>query len=725
MSETSGSDKSDINGSRAAIENEENNNDAQTSNAEVTSQTALDKKRETLDSNANVNTSEDSKTDLAATYGEVEQPKPKPETDSSNSASQRPVTVAVSSSSASSEPAPKIIAGPAQIRSTTPVVVGARVVTSNVQGPGATSLALVPQPGRVSVAVSQPRVTTLTAAKGTVVTLPRISTTSQSAPMTRAPQTVPLQLPANFQVPQGMVLIRSDSGQLMLVSQQALAQAQAQGMLPKPASANATAIVRPSSSQSVGKGALSTQGNAPRMVSPNVPTRANTNTSSTPVTVTAETLENVKKCKNFLVTLMKLASSGTRSANMAQNVKALVKGLLDGKLEAEEFTEKLYMELRSSPQPYLVPFLKRSLPAVRQLTPNSQLFIQQCDQLKPSDSASTKAANQKSAVSVSSALKPNQPTRTAQLVIQQPKGVIVKQSQVGLPAQNQTQPKQIFIQTNTQPAGAVVRQSILQASKTHFSQPPLPAQAHGFKDSTSGSFRDDDDINDVASMAGVNLSEENARILASGSELVGSVIRSCQEEPFLFPSALQSRVQQIGGTLSITEVCPDVLELLSLATQERLRDLLEKITVVAQHRQISYKTSDTRSQLKFLEQLERLEKQRREEEEREALLRIARSRTNTEDPEQQRLKQRAKEMQQLELAQMEHRDANLAALAALGPRKRKPLEAPGSGANQLLGSCGQFATRAPIRVTLRDLTFCMEQDPTFRHTLMLYRAFLG
>lgn len=41
-----------------------------------------------------------------------------------------------------------------------------------------------------------------------------------------------------------------------------------------------------------------------------------------------ETLENVKKCKNFLVTLMKLASSGTRSANMAQNVRALVKGLL-------------------------------------------------------------------------------------------------------------------------------------------------------------------------------------------------------------------------------------------------------------------------------------------------------------------------------------------------------------------------------------------------------------
>lgn len=30
----------------------------------------------------------------------------------------------------------------------------------------------------------------------------------------------------------------------------------------------------------------------------------------------------------------------------------------DGRLEAEEFTEKLYMELKSSPQPYLAPFLK-------------------------------------------------------------------------------------------------------------------------------------------------------------------------------------------------------------------------------------------------------------------------------------------------------------------------------------------------------------------------------
>jgi len=59
-------------------------------------------------------------------------------------------------------------------------------------------------------------------------------------------------------------------------------------------------------------------------------------------------------------------------------------------------------------------------------------------------------------------------------------------------------------------------------------------------------FRDDDDINDVASMAGVNLSEESARILATNSELVGTLTRSCKDETFLFPAPLQRRILEIG-----------------------------------------------------------------------------------------------------------------------------------------------------------------------------------
>lgn len=59
-------------------------------------------------------------------------------------------------------------------------------------------------------------------------------------------------------------------------------------------------------------------------------------------------------------------------------------------------------------------------------------------------------------------------------------------------------------------------------------------------------IRNEDDINDVTSMAGVNLNEENACILATNTELVGTLIQSCKDEPFLFIGALQKRILDIG-----------------------------------------------------------------------------------------------------------------------------------------------------------------------------------
>lgn len=50
-------------------------------------------------------------------------------------------------------------------------------------------------------------------------------------------------------------------------------------------------------------------------------------------------------------------------------------------------------------------------------------------------------------------------------------------------------------------------------------------------------------------MAGVNLSEESARILATNSELVGTLTRSCKDETFLLPAPLQRRILEIGAFL--------------------------------------------------------------------------------------------------------------------------------------------------------------------------------
>lgn len=66
-------------------------------------------------------------------------------------------------------------------------------------------------------------------------------------------------------------------------------------------------------------------------------------------------------------------------------------------------------------------------------------------------------------------------------------------------------------------------------------------------------LRDDDDINDVASMAGVNLNEENARILATSSELVGTKIRSCKDESFLPTGLLHRRVLDTGTAAPLSQ----------------------------------------------------------------------------------------------------------------------------------------------------------------------------
>ncbi|KAM5221991.1 transcription initiation factor TFIID subunit 4B [Ctenodactylus gundi] len=759
----------------------------------------------------------------------------------------------------------------------------------------------------------------------------------------KAPSTATIQLPANLQLPPGTVLIKSNSGQLMLVSpQQAVTRAEATTTITSqpavPASPQAVKICTTpnSSSQLIKKVAVApvktlaqigttvaTVPNPSSVKSAAVPTSVVTVTPVKPVnTVTtlrpsslgasaapssasgpkAENLtavqtnlspmmlENVKKCKNFLAMLIKLACSGSQSPEMGQNVKKLVEQLLDAKIEAEEFTKKLYVELKSSPQPHLVPFLKKSVVALRQLLPSSQSFIQQCVQQTPGEvvlatcsavtpcPAVTASASSSSQVekpvlvstaaapapvsvqtrtplagpggakagvvtlhSVGSAavpggttagtvllqtskplvasvpntvttvtLQPEKPAvsgatltlavppvtfgetsatalclpsvkpvvtsagtafdkpvlatpvqikisqpgpllpqpagipqgvKVKQLVVQQPSGGIVKQgttvshsSAVTVPRSGQTLPGNTVI-----PTTSILKQITLPGNKILSLQASTTIQKDKIKENGTACFRDEDDINDVTSMAGVNLNEENACILATHSELVGTLIQSCKDEPFLFIGALQKRILDIGKKHDVTELSSDAVNLISHATQERLRGLLEKLTTIAQHRMTTYKasenyilSSDTKSQLKFLEKLDQLEKQRRDLEERELLFKAAKSRSNKEDPEHLRLKQKAKELQQLELAQIQQRDANLTALAAIGPRKKRPLESGSEGSKDNLlasGTASLTATKQLLRpritrICLRDLIFCMEQEREMKYSRALYLALL-
>ncbi|XP_036061186.1 transcription initiation factor TFIID subunit 4B isoform X2 [Onychomys torridus] len=711
-----------------------------------------------------------------------------------------------------------------------------------------------------------------------VTALPKLSGPRLPAPQivtVKTPGTTTIQLPANLQLPPGTVLIRSNSGQLMLVSpQQAVTGAKTTNnvVTPRPAVPVNTPTVKictvPNSSSQLMKkvavtpvnsltqagstvattapGASSGQSVAVPPVKPvntvtilkpsslgAVSTPSNEASLKAETSVAAQTslsptvLENVKKCKNFLSMLIKLACSGSQSPDMGQNVKKLVEQLLDAEIEAEEFTRKLYIELKSAPQPHLVPFLKKSVVALRQLLPSSQSFIENCVQevsgevviascsttataspvvtstispvlvsgataprtlsiqtsnplsgpgganavagtlhsvvpaavaggppatvlLQTSKPLTTSVPNALSAVSLqpekpvvsgaaatlalppvtfgetsaahaplclpsvkpaitSAGTQPDKPSigapvqirlaqpgpllpqavKVKQLVVQQPSGGNASQvTTISYSSPLTTQKCGPKMPVNAVvPTTSIIKQITLPGNKLLSLQAQTSSiQNNKIKENGAACFRGEDDINDVTCMAEVNLDEENACILATHSEFVGTLIQSCKEEPFLFIGALQKRILDIGKKHDITELNSDAVNLISHATQERLRGLLEKLTTIAQHRMTVYKGSenyilstDTRSQLKFLEKLDQLEKQRKDLEEREMLLRAAKSRSNKEDPEQLRLKQKARELQQLELAQIQYRDANLTALAAIGPRKKRPLESGNEG----------------------------------------------
>lgn len=66
-------------------------------------------------------------------------------------------------------------------------------------------------------------------------------------------------------------------------------------------------------------------------------------------------------------------------------------------------------------------------------------------------------------------------------------------------------------------------------------------------------------------MAGVNLNEESARILATSSELVGTKIRSCKDESFLPAGLLHRRILDTG-----TFTCQRKLFAASVEKKEKL-----------------------------------------------------------------------------------------------------------------------------------------------------------
>ncbi|KAM3968593.1 TBP-associated factor 4 [Aphomia sociella] len=456
-----------------------------------------------------------------------------------------------------------------------------------------------------------------------------------------------------------------------------------------------------------------------------------------PTVTTQKPSDNTKeKCRNFLANLLDLSSKEPKSVE--KNVRNLIQELIDAQVEPEEFCNRLERLLNASPQPCLIGFLKRSLPLLRQSLVTKELVIEGINPPAPHVAFSNIPAPTQQVMATSNVQMKQKPGSGIAVLQNVPFHSKINVSKVsGSKAMtvnsktNFPRPAVAALSTVLTPGKSLLKEKEKKTSVQFASQPFVDDKMAG-----------DDDINDVAAMGGVNLAEETQRILGS-TELIGTQIRSCKDEYLLPMSLMQARLKAAAVKHGLEEPSAEVAGLISHAVHERLKNLVEKLAVIAQHRidliiktDSRYEvTQDVKGQLKFLEELDRVDKKRREDSEREMLLRAAKSRSKNEDPEQAKLKAKAKEMQRAELEELRQREANLTALQAIGPRKKPRLEGPGGAGDSVSNggghSTGGFSGRSHLalrtrlkRINHRDMVFLLEQERETAHSSMLFRSYL-
>uniref|UniRef100_A0AC34GNC7 Transcription initiation factor TFIID component TAF4 C-terminal domain-containing protein n=1 Tax=Panagrolaimus sp. ES5 TaxID=591445 RepID=A0AC34GNC7_9BILA len=166
-----------------------------------------------------------------------------------------------------------------------------------------------------------------------------------------------------------------------------------------------------------------------------------------------------------------------------------------------------------------------------------------------------------------------------------------------------------------------------------------------------------------------------------------------------------------------------VLTMLSAFLETKIKSVLDRAYEAAEHRLEQLRVNpafsqkdDPKMQLRVLEKQEKLEQQKRADVEKEAILKLSKGKGKDTD-----MLEKAKKIKKADEEAALNREANEAAIAALGSKKRK-WQTPKDSGNPSTSQASSSRSRVK-QVTMRDLMFVFERDQFAQNTL-LYRKML-
>ncbi|XP_063677985.1 transcription initiation factor TFIID subunit 4-like isoform X2 [Bolinopsis microptera] len=395
------------------------------------------------------------------------------------------------------------------------------------------------------------------------------------------------------------------------------------------------------------------------------------------------TRESVQKLKAFLTNLLNI--SNKQDASTGQTVKDLIGKVMTANIDEETFLNELQVALKSPPQPHLLVFLKQSVPVLRN---EMQRSMQSMQGKQP-------------------------PPQTG--------GV---SSHTPFPGLAPVQTSKLIPLSAPLPANSIGHQfgSAVGGGSHYHPAPTFSVPQRTFADKYKKKYtlsKDDNEINDVASMAGVNLTEEAAKI--STQDQVSQEQRSTADVTMVTTESIGNKISRICDRHGVSSCSPDVKQMLSHALEARMKDLMERLVSINHHRLDLRKQddqvitiNDVKSQLKVLQQIQLEETKRRTERERAQLLKEAKSRSKQTNSEAKaKAKQVALEEEQL----IRQREANETALAAIGARKR-PKSELADNMNTSAPTNPRFRSH---RINMRDVVFLCENDTFLKQSKLLFK----